>query len=1027
MREKEPIAKRGVMRRAIAMVSMAALSLGLVSVTSATAHADKAPVAIDVLHKGKVVSNDAVVPEGDEIQLRVQYDAAQPIGGTQINIELPPEITVKGDLPGNEAIDTITGNGDGTVTVTFKDPIPSGIAEGAFVITLSTESVRADTEAPISWTIGDDKGGVNLVVEHEVPPVTEIIDGYSKSVTPNNLDGFVHIDDAPSYAFLGLKSGITDEVLTYTLVMDSADARHNYEIADELEAGLTYQRGSFVATLNTADGEEAVNFVPAFTGQGFSGVVSVPAQSRLTITYQVMVSDVRAFETELRKRYDARDDVPGDYLISLQNKVMFGGTVERSADVRLRGNIPGVGIGENFAKSGNWNALDVLSNEQGTLLPAAEMEYKLHADLRPWDERNQNFTLKQNVVISDTLIEQASWLTGSDFISVSGDGPIQKLTEAKDFTGDATDFAAKAYIGKYALVGQTLLVNVGHDNETNIDIRVRAALNTVSGLHATPSKTVLGGTQYSWHNRAGFTYEDGQTAERDHNATVVVLPDDYESGVNDSAAFNKTTNIDEVRVSPGERAQVPYRFTIDTAKPQIDPLKSKIVDEVDTTVFDIEDISTLPVSGLYGDTRLDQKHFALSLNKAGHLVIELSDAGKTVVSGEKTGKQWIVDLLLTTVPFDKTNKETFEIYNRASLLGEKTDWDYWSDQKSEATSFGDEAELRKRIYDAETGSWVSNLNAIIEGGEFVAPRFVYSIELIPRGNYGSQFAVEVYPREDVLPASVDFLGFVDVDANGAPLDGESTASEIELNGNLIASYESGAVTVKQKPGTSLDPKQGRIVAYFAVSGNDTSQSIVNTIADSSATIHPVGDPSINIVKWNDEGETPEYDTAGALLNADFEGDFNEAPGKQLAAGTKQQINFTVSNDGREALKQLQVSDALVSGKGAISDLVCEFPDGSTGTEWAGEFEVGAQFDCVATLPALQAGQNHADRASVTAVGVHTGTNVDDTDDWHAFVPAAAASGNGLVNTGASSLLWLGGIALLMLAAGGTVVMRKRRA
>ena len=1027
MREKEPIAAGNIVRRAIAMVSMAALSLGLVSVTSATAHADKAPVAIDVLHKGQVISNDAVVPEGDEIQLRVQYDAAQPIGGTQINIELPPEITVKGDLPGNEAIDTIIGNGDRTVTVTFKDPIPNGIAEGAFVINLSTESVRADTEAPISWTIGDDKGGVNLVVEHEVPPVTEITDGYSKSVTPNNLDGFVSIDDAPSYAFLGLKPSITDEVLTYTLVMDSADARNNYEIADELGAGLTYQRGSFVATLNTADGEENVSFVPTLSGQGFSGVVSVPAQSRLTITYQVMVTDLRALEAELKERYEARNDVPGDYLINLQNKVMFGGTEERTADVRLRGNIPGVGIGENFAKSGNWNTIDALTDEQGTLLPAAEMKYHLHADLTAWDKRNQNFTLKRNVVISDTLIDQASWSTGSDFISVTGDGPIQKLSEAKNFSGDALEFASKEYVGHYAIMGQTLLVNVGQDNTTNIDIEVRAALNTVTGLTAAPSKTVLGGFQYSWNNRAGFTYEDGYTAERDHNATVVVLPEDYEAGVNDSAAFNKTTNSDAVRVSPGERAQVPYRFTIDTAKPQIDPLKSKIVDEVDTTVFDIEDLNALPVSGLYGKTPLSQEHFALSLNKAGHMVIELSDAGKAVVSGEKTGKQWIVDLVLTTVPFDKTNKETFEIYNRASLLGEKTDWDYWSDQKSEATSFGDEAELRKRIYDPETGSWVSNLNALIEGGEFVAPRFVYSIELIPRGNYGSQFAVEVYPRQDVLPASVDFLGFVDVDANGAPLDGESTASEIELNGNLIASYESGAVTVKQKPGTSLDPKQGRIVAYFAVSGNDTSQSIVNTIAGSSATIHPVGDPSISIVKWNDEGETPEFDAAGALLNADFDGDFNEAPGKQLAAGAKQQINFTISNDGREALKQLQVSDALISGKGTISDLVCEFPDGSTGTEWAGEFEVGAQFDCVATMPALQAGQHHADRATVTAVGVHSGKNVEDADDWHASVPAAAAGGNGLVNTGGSSLLWLGGIALLMLAAGGTLVLRKRRA
>ena len=1027
MREKEPIAKHGVLRRAIAMVSMAALSLGLISVTSATAHANKAPVSIDVLHKGQVISNDAVVPEGDEIQLRVQYDAAQPIGGTQINIELPPEISVKGDLPGNEAIDSIVGDGNGSVAVTFKDPIPSGIAEGAFVITLNTESVQTDTAAPINWQIGDDKGGVNLVVEREVPPIVEIVDGYGKSVTPNNLDGFVRIDEAPSYAFLGLKPSIADEVLSYTLVLDSADARDNYEISDELDAGLSFVPGSFTASITTSTGTSAVPFAPKIVGQTMSEQVSVPAQSRLTMNYQVKVNDVVALESELKKRFEARNDVPGDYQVLLQNKAIFGGIEERTADVRVRGNIPGVGVGENFAKSGNWSSIDVLSGDDGTLNPAAEMNYRFHADLTVWDNRNNNFTLKRNVVLSDTLIEQASWETGTDFISVSGDGPIQKLSEARNFAGSADEFAATEYIGKYAVVGQTLLVNVGQDKSTKINIHARAALNTVAGLHGAPSKTMLGGTSYAWNNRAVFSYEDGVNAERDHNATVVVLPKDYEGGVNDAAAFNKTTQSDAVRVSPGEQAQVPYRFTIDTGKPQIDPLKSKIVDEVDTAVFDIADINTVPVSGRYGDTPLAQEHFALSLNKAGHLEIKLSEAGKKLVAGEKPGKQWIVDLVLTTVPFDATNKETFEIYNRASLLGEKTEWDYWSDEKSEATSFGDEAELRKRVYDDKTGSWVSNLNAVIEGGEFVAPRFVYSIELIPRGNYGKQFAVGVYPRQDVLPASVDFLGFVDVDANGAPVDGESSATEIDINGNLMASYDAGVVTVSQKPGTNLDPTQGRIVAYFAVSGNDTSQSIVNTITGSSATIHPVGDPSISIVKWNDEGATPDYDAAGTLLNPGFDGDFNEAPGKQLAVGKNQNINFTVSNDGREALKQIQVSDTLLSGTGAIKDLRCEFPDGSTGTEWAGELEVGAQFDCVGTVPSLQPGQAHADRASVTAIGVHTGTNVDDADDWHAFVPAAATSGNGLVNTGGHSLLWLGGIALALLAAGGVLVLRKRRA
>ncbi len=1025
MREHTPMRRRGVARRVIAMLSMAALSLGLISVTAGTAQAANAGIAIDVLHKGQVVGSNATVPEGDGIQLRVQYDAKQSIAGEKITISLPPSITVNGQLPGNAAVESMLANPDGTITVTFANPIPEDVTEGAFVINLTAEQVDHETPSPISWTIGDDKGGVNLVVENVEPPVVEVPDSYHKGVQPSNLNDYMRIAGAPDYEFLGLKPTIADQVLTYTLVLGSAQARTGYEIADLLGDGLAYVSNSFVTTLTTVNGTAAHDFTPVITGNAFSGTVDVPAQSTLRISYEVKVTDVQALEQLLHERFTDRHNQPGDYSVTLANEVTFGGTESRSAQVSLSGNIPGVGVGDNFAKRGNWTLQDVLTDDQGNLSPAAEMDYVLHADLTPWDKRNPNFTLHRNVVISDTLIEQASWRTGPGFISVAGAGPIVALSEAAGFSGTAEDFAATAYVGKFALVGNQLLINVGQDNTTDIDITVRAQLDTVAGLAAGTS-TVVGGTQFPWNNRASFTYADGVTVDREHNAAVVELPEDYESGVNDSAAFNKTTASDEVRVNPGERAQIPYRFTIDTAKPQIDPLHSKIVDEVDTSVFDISDLSTIPVTGSYGGTALAQEHFAVSTDSAGKLVIELSDAGKNLVAAQDAGQKWIVDITLTTVTF--TGKETFEIYNRASLLGEKSDWDYWSDQKSEATSFGDEAEMRKRIYDTETGSWVSNLDALIEHGEFVAPRFVYSIELIPRGNYGQQFPVTIFTRQDVLPSSVEFLGFVDVDAAGVPNDQVLAENEIELNGNVVVDYAAGAVTIRQKPGTNLDPNQGRVIAYFAVEGNDTSQPIVNTIAGSTATIYPVGDPSISIVKWSDEGEQPEYDASGALLNDGFEGDFDKAPGKELAAGARQKITFTISNDGRESLRDIQVKDQVLAGDAKLMDLVCEFPDGTTGTEWSGNFEIGTQFECVGTLQGVAVGAKHSDRASVTAVGAHSGKKVDDADVWNAFVaPAPAAPGSsGLVNTGGTSLWWLGGVAVALLAAGSAVVWRTRK-
>ena len=1033
--------RRSVWSRIVAGLAAVAVGIGLVSVAGTAAQAAVPGINISVLYKGAVVADDAVIPEGEQMTLRVQYDAAQQIAGKQIKFTLPKHISVSGGLPKNEAIESAVQNADGTYTVVFKDPIPGGITEGAFAIQLVAGKVDGNTESPISWEIGDDSGGVKIIVEETVTPPETIADGYAKSVDSNLLDEFVIIGDAPEYAFVGLKPVLADKKLTYTLTMNSAEARTAYAIADTLPQGMGYVSDSFTAELTAAGEKNSVSFVPEITGNSFAGTVDVPAQSVLKITYQAQVTDLAQLEAELREKYEARKGTPGGYEIKLTNSATFGGGNERKTDVYLRGSIPGVGAGHYFGKSGNWNLRDVITDEQGKLTPAAPMTYTLSADLTPWDERNANFTLQQNVVISDTLIEQASWKTGEGFIAIEGAGPIDSLTEATGFSGSAADFAANTYVGQYAVVGQTLLVNIGKDKTTNVQVKVKAQLNTVAGLPGNDKTTVVGGTSYPWNNKAEFYYGGDKPVKKEHNAQVIVLPKDLEGGVNDSAAFSKTVGEDEVRVVPGESAKVPYRFEIDTAKPKVDPLKSQIIDEINTDIFDVSDLDSIPVSGTYGNANLTREHFALSTNKAGHVVVELSESGKKVVAAEPTNQRWIVDVVFTTVPL--TGKQTLEIYNRATLHTVDSDWDYWSDDESEATSFGDEAEMRKRVFDRETGKWTADLNAVVENGAFVEDRFVYAIELIPRGSYGRDFPVSVFTREDVLPESLEFLGFVELDADGVPNLDSVTDAETDMRGNVLSSYADGIVTIRQADGTNLDPTEGRIVTYFAVRANDASQPIVNTIAGSEAVITPVGDPSIDIEKWNDEGEQPEYDATGALTNDGYAGDHDELPGFALEADKKQSINFTVSNDGREDLVDVRVSDKLVSGTGEITDLVCTFPDDSTGTEWAGPFKIGTQFSCTGTLPELGLDAVHSDRATVTAVGVHTSKSVDDSDDWHGFTPLTSepigpkpgpgtgtkptpGTGGGLAMTGGSTPWVVAGVAALLLAAGGMMLVRRRR-
>lgn len=1015
-----PAHRRGFAKRVLAVMATIAMGIGLISVTGAAAHADTPGIEIAVLHNGAVAGGTEIRP-GDKLTVRVQYDAAQAIAGKQITFTLPKHVAVSGNLPTNDAIASAVQNDDGTFTVTFKDPIPALITEGAFAIQLVAGEVDGPTPSPITWNIGDDKGGVMIIIADDVTPPEAIADGYSKSVQPGNLDGFVKNSGPNNYNFTGLKPEIADQVLTYTLVMTSADKREGYAVADKIAAELGFVADSFSAELTTLEGTKPFEFVPTIDGNSFTASVDVPAQSTLRITYQAKVTDVAALEAKIRDQWLALDNKPGNYEALLPNVALFGDEHERTASVRVRGNIPGVGVGNNFAKNGNWKLRSVVADKTGALQPPVEMNYTLRADLTPWDARNPNFTLTQNVVIRDTLIEQASWQQGADFITFRGTAPFDSLSEAKNFTGSVSDFAAKEYVGHYALIGQTLLVNVGNDNTTNIDIKVKAQLNTVAGLRADTDTTVVGGTKCPWPNRAEFYYQAGDPATRDHNADVIVLPEDYTGGVNDSATFSKSALSAEVRVAPGERAKVPYRFEINTENPQVDPLKSSIVDDLNTEIFDISDLDSIPVSGTYGEQTLNKSHFALSMNADGKLVIELSKAGKDLVKDLPKKQKWTIDIVFTTVPF--TGKQTFEIYNRASLHSVDADWDYWSDDNSEATSYGDEAELRKRLFNETSGEWTPALNATIQNGAFVNDRFVYSIELIPRGEYGRAFPVSVFTREDVLPASTEFLGFVALDQNGVPDLGTLSNDAVDMKGNIVASYADGVVTIQQQSGTSLDSTQGRIVTYFAVRANDASAPIVNTIAGSEAVITPVGDPSIDIEKWSDEGETPEYDASGALTNDGFKGDFDAAPGKKLSAGKKQQLNFTVSNDGREDLVNVAVSDKLIGGKGEIEDLVCTFPDDSTGTEWAGPFVIGAQFSCTGTLPALAAGQTHSDRATVTAVGAHTGTEVQDQDDWHGFTEAAPA---GLVNTGASMPWLLGGVATLLLGAGSALVIARRR-
>src|SRR5699024_5352053 len=86
--------RSGFIQRVIAILSVFALSLGLGAISATAANAATPGVKIDLLHNGVVLKDGDIVPEGDELTLRVQYDGKEDIAGKELIINLPDSVNV---------------------------------------------------------------------------------------------------------------------------------------------------------------------------------------------------------------------------------------------------------------------------------------------------------------------------------------------------------------------------------------------------------------------------------------------------------------------------------------------------------------------------------------------------------------------------------------------------------------------------------------------------------------------------------------------------------------------------------------------------------------------------------------------------------------------------------------------------------------------------------------------------------------------------------------------------------------------
>lgn len=193
--------------------------------------------------------------------------------------------------------------------------------------------------------------------------------------------------------------------------------------------------------------------------------------------------------------------------------------------------------------------------------------------------------------------------------------------------------------------------------------------------------------------------------------------------------------------------------------------------------------------------------------------------------------------------------------------------------------------------------------------------------------------------------------------------------------------------------TTVQIIAGQVGRYFRLEGRSIP-TVVQTLYSDRATVTQAGVttavrasarltdgggqvdgtrrvPRVNIEKWS----TDDGPKAG-----DFDDDY-----KNLDPNRAEKITFTITNRGNEILNNIRVSDRTTAGKGVIKGLTCDFSrlgGPSSGTTWAGPFDIDDSFTCTGRLPALGKNARHTDRAKVTAVGRATTTTVTDTDDWN---------------------------------------------
>ncbi|MFL2137135.1 hypothetical protein ACEN33_12200 [Ruoffia sp. FAM 24228] len=341
-----------------------------------------------------------------EFALRFQYDLTKLSGGEEFTIEIDPNFVELNELQDNVSY-TVEKEGN-VYKIKFKDSL-SGNNQGIISIRSNVKQVEESKEYTISWKLDGVTTETSIFIRKPGDSESDIKEEKSsKNVQSyiwdlgNKIKGEVNEDGEQ---FITVEDDITSVNIPYTLVYQTTTGGI-LNIKDELDDLLTYNEGSFTATLESWDSNgwnkenTTVDLTDYLTINGNTFSIEgyeLPPNSRITINYNANVNDAKALETHLNQLLENEqlDGEEGSVSYVFNNKAKIN---DEDRDGKYSGNVNVPGEKPEVIPEYPSNVLEkyvdpttanATFDNEGNLIPIP-VTYTLKLNMSKFKEENSN-------------------------------------------------------------------------------------------------------------------------------------------------------------------------------------------------------------------------------------------------------------------------------------------------------------------------------------------------------------------------------------------------------------------------------------------------------------------------------------------------------------------------------------------------------------------------------------------------------------------------------------------------------------